>query len=95
MNSSVNPCDDFYRFACGTFLHKTSIPDDKVSVNTFSVISDQVQEQLKKSIGEPIMPDDNKPIKLVKNLYKSCMDKSKKNFKLFYLFLIKKKNKLI
>ncbi|KAK0074956.1 hypothetical protein PV325_007594 [Microctonus aethiopoides] len=75
MNSSVNPCDDFYRFACGTFLHKTSIPDDKVSVNTFSVISDQVQEQLKKSIGEPIMPDDTKPIKLVKNLYKSCMDK--------------------
>ena len=29
MNSSVDPCDDFYQFSCGNYIHQTVIPDDK------------------------------------------------------------------
>ena len=29
MDSEVEPCDDFYDFACGGFLKSTIIPDDK------------------------------------------------------------------
>ncbi|XP_057331077.1 neprilysin-2-like isoform X3 [Microplitis mediator] len=76
MDSSVDPCDDFYRFACGGFLKSTIIPDDKVSVNTFSIISDQVLEQLRMSIEDPRLIDMPYPFRLVKTLYKSCMNKT-------------------
>ncbi|XP_008554183.1 neprilysin-2 isoform X3 [Microplitis demolitor] len=76
MDSSVDPCDDFYRFACGGFLKSTIIPDDKVSVNTFSIISDQVLEQLRMSIEDPRLTEMSNPFRLVKTLYKSCMNKT-------------------
>ncbi|XP_076754338.1 M13 family metallopeptidase neprilysin 2 isoform X2 [Xylocopa sonorina] len=72
----VEPCDDFYDFACGGFLKSTNIPDDKTSVNTFSVISDELQNQLRTSIEEKSPSDEPKPFRLVKNLYKACMNKT-------------------
>lgn len=47
------------------------IPDEKVSVNTFSIIGDKLQEQLRALISEEIKTDDSEPFKMVKNLYKA------------------------
>lgn len=77
MNPKVEPCDDFFEFACGNFLKNTNIPDDKTSVTMFSVINDQLQEQLRTMIEEPIMDNEPKPFVLAKKLYKACMNKSK------------------
>ncbi|XP_026670737.1 neprilysin-2 isoform X1 [Ceratina calcarata] len=76
MDLEVEPCDDFYDFACGGFLKSTTIPDDKTSVNTFTGISDDLQKQLRISIEEKSSPDEPKPFRLVKNLYKACMNKT-------------------
>lgn len=76
MDSSVEPCDDFYNYACGRFLKETNIPDEKVSVNTFSVIGDRLQEQLRSLVSEDIHEDEATPFKLAKNMYKLCMNKS-------------------
>lgn len=76
MDPEVEPCDDFYDFACGGFLKSTIIPDDKTSVNTFTEISDELQNQLRTSIEEKSTPDEPKPFRLAKNLYKACMNKS-------------------
>lgn len=77
MDSKVDPCDDFYDFACGAFVKETLIPDDKTSVNGFNVIHDKLQEQLRVTIESPTAEDDPRPYKLVKSLYKACMNKSK------------------
>lgn len=74
MDPSIDPCDDFYQFACGNFIKKTNIPDDKSSVTSFSVISDLLQEQLRTMIEEPVKPGEPKPFVLLKRIYKSCMN---------------------
>jgi len=77
MDDTVEPCDDFYNFACGKYIQDTIIPDDKVSVNAFSVISDKLQEQLRTIITAPIEDSEIEPFKMVKKLYVACMNKSK------------------
>ncbi|XP_029033207.1 neprilysin-2 isoform X2 [Osmia bicornis bicornis] len=76
MDPEVEPCDDFYDFACGGFLKSTNIPDDKTSVNTFTEISDELQNQLRTSIEEKSPPNEPKSFRLAKNLYKACMNKT-------------------
>lgn len=76
MDENVEPCDDFYNFACGNFVDNTIIPDDKVSVNTFSVISDKLQEQLRTIVTAPIDENEIEPFKNVKRLYLACMNKT-------------------
>lgn len=77
MDQTIEPCDDFYNFACGQYVEDTIIPDDKVSVNAFSVISDKLQEQLRTIITAPVEDDEIEPFKMVKKLYIACMNKSK------------------
>lgn len=74
VNTSANPCEDFYEFACGTFLATTHIPDDKVEISQFSLVDDNLQEQLRVLIQEPIQKDELRPFKLVKQYYQMCMN---------------------
>lgn len=78
MNPDVEPCDDFYKFACGGFLETTIIPDDKTSVNTFSIIFDALAEQLRANIEQESLPNEPKPYRLARDFYKACMNKSKR-----------------
>lgn len=76
MKTEIEPCDDFYQFACGTYIDETQIPEDKVAVNTFSVISDKLQEQLKDIITEDRPETEPKHFRLPNALYKACMNKT-------------------
>ncbi|CAO1406059.1 unnamed protein product [Diamesa serratosioi] len=76
MDQTVDPCDDFYHFACGSFVNETIIPDDKIFVDTFSIILDKVLDQLRTLINVPVNDSEIDPFKLVKKVYKSCMNTS-------------------
>jgi neprilysin len=76
MDPNVDPCEDFYDFACGNFVKETQIPADKTQVNAFSAIQDKLQEQLRTTFEEPVADNEPAPFKLVKRLYKACMNTS-------------------
>lgn len=42
MDPAVDPCQDFYQFACGSWLRKNVIPADKSSFGTFYKLRDDV-----------------------------------------------------
>ena len=45
MDLSIEPCNDFYTFACGGFNNKAVIPEYKGSHTTHTEIKDKLQEQ--------------------------------------------------
>ena len=35
MDPTVNPCDDFFNFACGSWIEENIIPEDKSKIDGF------------------------------------------------------------
>ena len=42
----MDPCEDFYNFACGGFIQNKVIPDDKSKYSAFTELSDKLNEQV-------------------------------------------------
>lgn len=76
LDEDVDPCDNFYEFACGNFLKTTKIAEDKVSVDLSSTVDDLVREQLRTIISEPPQLNESKPFRLAKNFNAACLNQS-------------------
>jgi len=74
MDTNADPCQDFYQFACGGYVEKTIIPEDRSRTSMFSDVGDKLNEQIKGMLEKPILNLDPKPYHLAKSLYQSCMD---------------------
>lgn len=76
MDVTVDPCEDFFSFACGNWNKKHLIPEDRSSISTFEVLSDQIQVILKGLLEEPINNLDSEATRKAKHFYISCMNLS-------------------
>lgn len=74
IDENVDPCDNFYEFACGKFLKNTFIPDDKIAVMSFLQVQDKVLGQLRAVLNERSLPNESKPFTLAKTFNVACMD---------------------
>ncbi|XP_072047750.1 neprilysin-1-like [Amphiura filiformis] len=74
MDMTVNPCDNFFDFACGGWVRKNVIPEDLPSYSAFGMLREQVAIILKDLIEREGESNDMQAIVKVKNLYASCND---------------------
>lgn len=74
LDESVDPCDDIYQFACGTFLKK-DLPDDKTELSNFDTVQQNVYNQLHSVLSAQIRANDSKAIALAKTYFESCVNK--------------------
>ncbi len=79
MDTSVQPCDDFYQYACGNWVKTTQIPGDEASwYRSFSVIHERNEETLHQ-ILEAYAKGENASdpyAKAMGDFYASCMDEA-------------------
>ncbi|GFS36256.1 neprilysin-1 [Trichonephila inaurata madagascariensis] len=76
MDPTVQPCENFYQFACGNYLSRNTVPDDHYLKSTIQTMQDDMYVTLKKLVEQPVSPNDTEAILKVKRLYTSCMNTS-------------------
>ncbi|XP_070516184.1 neprilysin-4 isoform X3 [Cardiocondyla obscurior] len=79
MDESMDPCQDFYQYACGNWAKRNPIPKDKAGYDTFEMLRESLDSILRELLEDPISRDidgidnDDATIK-AKYLFQSCMN---------------------
>ncbi|KAJ8413157.1 hypothetical protein AAFF_G00091530 [Aldrovandia affinis] len=76
MDRSVEPCEDFYHYACGGWLRENPIPEDSSSYGIYPWLRQNVDLKLKELLESPILSDDIEAVMKAKVLYRSCMNET-------------------
>jgi endothelin-converting enzyme/putative endopeptidase len=78
MNSSVNPCVDFYQYACGTWIAQHPIPADRARWARFTELSDRNEKVLLDIIqGAAVSRTGRSAMdQQIGDFYAACMDTS-------------------
>ncbi len=76
MDTSVDPCADFFTYSCGTWIKKNPIPPDQTSWSVYSKLDDDnkvILREILESAAAPA-PDRDAVKQKIGDYYAACMD---------------------
>ncbi|KAL1429261.1 hypothetical protein MTO96_016475 [Rhipicephalus appendiculatus] len=74
LNTSVDPCEDFYSYACGGWMKNHPIPAEKSALDSFSILNDELRDTLRDLLENITLVDENQTIvDKLGLLYNSCV----------------------
>lgn len=76
MDRTVDPCEDFYEYACGTWRKQNPIPSDQVFWARYNQLAEYNREVLHKILEQAaaIQPKRMQATRIVGDFYASCID---------------------
>ncbi|NWS59193.1 NEP protein, partial [Chunga burmeisteri] len=75
MDTTAQPCDDFYRYACGGWLKRNVIPETSSRYSNFDILRDELEVVLKDVLDTP-SSNDTAAVQKAKILYRSCTNET-------------------
>ncbi|NXT42587.1 NEP protein, partial [Pelecanoides urinatrix] len=75
MDTTAEPCNDFYQYACGGWLKRNIIPETSSRYSNFDILRDELEVVLKDVLDAP-SSDDITAVQKAKTLYRSCINET-------------------
>ncbi|NXG89249.1 NEP protein, partial [Stercorarius parasiticus] len=75
MDTTAEPCDDFYQYACGGWLKRNVIPETSSRYSNFDILRDELEVVLKDVLDVP-SNNDITAVQKAKTLYRSCINET-------------------
>lgn len=74
LSDRIDPCDDFYEFACGKLIRNTRLPETKDSQTVFSEVQKIVDAQIQSILIADAASNETTATKLAKMFTRVCFD---------------------
>ncbi|NXE09587.1 NEP protein, partial [Lophotis ruficrista] len=75
MDTTAEPCHDFYQYACGGWLKRNVIPETSSRYSNFDILRDELEVVLKDVLDTP-SSNDITAVQKAKTLYRSCINET-------------------
>src|SRR5689334_285348 len=76
IDKSVDPCQDFYQYACGNWIKNNEIPPDRDSWSVFAQVADRAELALRDILEKAAVdhPQRSAVDQKIGDYYAACMD---------------------
>jgi len=79
LDKTADPCEDFYQYACGTWIKEHPVPPDRGRYGRFDELQEHNQAVLRDILEKAAAPDPKRSpvMQKIGDYYASCMDEQK------------------